>query len=75
MDAYFFENEQKNLLIQVVEGLVNLVPRVLSYPPYGSLSLSRVVGENPGNEVGVSIYLLSTQYLLVANGITYLSNY
>ena len=75
MDAYFFENEQKNLLIQVVEGLVNLVPRVLSYPPYGSLSLSRAVGENPGNEVGVSIYLLSTQYLLFANGITYLSNY
>ena len=26
----------------------NLVPRVLSYPPYGA------VGENPGNEVGRS---------------------
>ena len=41
---------------------INLVPRVLTYPPYGererdslSLSLSRSVGrvgENPGNEVG-----------------------
>ena len=40
------------------EGRENLVPRVLSYPPYGArereLSLSRSagrVGENPGNEV------------------------
>ena len=41
---------------------INLVPRVLTYPPYGererdslSLTLSRSVGrvgENPGNEVG-----------------------
>ena len=39
---------------------INLVPRVLTYPPYGerereTLSLSRSVGrvgENPGNEVG-----------------------
>ena len=47
MDAYFFENEQKNLLIQVVEGLVNLVPRVLSYLPYGSLSLCRACRREP----------------------------
>ena len=38
---------------EVVET-ANLVPRVLSYPPYPTLSLSRSVGwvgENPGNEV------------------------
>ena len=52
MDAYFFENEQKNLMIQVVEGLVNLVPRVLSYPPTVLSRSVRRVGENPGNEVG-----------------------
>ena len=37
--------------------IVNLVPRVLSYPPYGALlSLSCSVGhvgENPGNEVAL----------------------
>ena len=34
----------------------NLVSRVLSYPPYGARegSVGRV-GENPGNEVGLSI--------------------
>ena len=34
-------------MIQVVEGLVNLVPRVLSYPPYGCLSLRRAVRREP----------------------------
>ena len=36
--------------VLVTDGVVsNLVPRVLSYPP----SVGRV-GENPGNEVGLS---------------------
>ena len=38
-------------------GWVNLVPRVLSYPPYGTREAERCsaerVGENPGNEVAV----------------------
>ena len=61
MDAYFFENEPKNLMIQAVEGLVNLVPRVLSYPPYGSLSL-RKAGRREPWERGWG--LVSTYYLL-----------
>ena len=61
MDAYFFENEQKNRQIQVVEGLVNLVPGVLSYPPYGCLSLHRAGRREPW-ERGWG--LVSTYYLL-----------
>ena len=61
MDAYFFENEQKNRQTQVVEGLVNLVPRVLSYPPYGCLSLHRAGRREPW-ERGWG--LVSTYYLL-----------
>ena len=49
----FASNDVKNSI--AYRGVVlwnaigrNLVPRVLSYPPYGA------VGENPGNEVGRS---------------------
>ena len=34
--------------------MYNLVPRVLSYPPHGASSVGRV-GENPGNEVALSL--------------------
>ena len=57
----FLKTNKKNLMIQVVEGLVNLVPRVLSYPPYGSLSLRRAGRREPW-ERGWG--LVSTYYLL-----------
>ena len=46
------------LTVTSITGDPNLVPRVLSYPPYGALSRSvGRVGENPGNEVEVTLAL------------------
>ena len=48
----------QNAAVRLVTGTPNLVPRVLSYPPYGAREREREtgrsvgrVGENPGNEV------------------------
>ena len=67
------KKKQASLIAPLPWGRTNLVPRVLSYPPFGarererSLSLSPSegrVGENSGNEVGVGQeYWQSLSYL------------
>ena len=50
------------LTVTSITGDPNLVPRVLSYPPYGALSLSlrRAGRREPGDEVEVTLALSKT---------------